>query len=407
VTETRILRNPLRQPIQLEALGRATIDFHRRMPAYSPTLLVNAPSIAEQLGVGRVLLKAETQRLGLPSFKILGASWATYRSIADHLGYDPEPWRNINQLARERLAHLRPFSLAAATDGNHGRAVAFMARLLGFEARIFVPEGTVAARIAAIQNEGAELTIVAGDYDAAVKRAAEEAGDRCLVISDTSWPGYEATPTRVIEGYSTIFAEIDDALTANGLSQPDAVIVPVGVGALMAAAVRAYRCGPGDGPVLIGVEPGDANCVLASAAAGHLVTVPGPHRSIMVGLNCGTPSPLAFPSVSAGTDAFVSMDDIWAKRAMCELADAGVVAGETGAAALGGLRAMLAEESGRSLAAELGLGRDSTVLLLCTEGATDPENYATIVGRRPEQIGTIMTAAHLGRLEPHRKPAHA
>ena len=307
------------------------------MPAYEATLLIDAPSIATSLGVGRVLVKAENRRLGLPSFKILGASWATYRAVVDHLGYEPEPWSNINELARRHLDHLRPFALAAATDGNHGRAVAFMARLLGFEARIFVPAGTVAARIDAIERENATVTVVDGDYDDTVARAALEASDRCLVIADTSWPGYEATPRRVIEGYHTIFDEIDDALDSTGIEQPQIVVVPIGVGALMAAAVSHYRA-RSDELLLVGVEPADADCVLRSARAGHIESVPGPHRSIMVGLNCGTPSPLAWPLVSRGTDWFVAIDDDWARQAMRSLAGAGVVAGETGAAALGRIR---------------------------------------------------------------------
>lgn len=364
------------------------------MPAYEPTLLVDAPQIAESLHVGRVLVKAETRRLGLPSFKILGASWATYRAIVERLGYEPEPWSNVNELARRHLSALRPFALAAATDGNHGRAVAFMARLLGFDARIFVPAGTVAARIDAISRENAEVVVVDGDYDAAVARAALEANDRCLVISDTSWPGYELTPRRVIEGYQTIFHEIDDALTATGLEQPQVVVVPVGVGALMAAAVGHYRARDDD-VVIIGVEPTGADCVLQSARAGHIETVPGPHRSIMAGLNCGTPSPVAWPVVSQGVDWFVSIDDEWATQAMRMLAGAGVAAGETGSAALGGLSAFATGPGSPDRRADARLDERSTVLVLCTEGATDPEAYRRIVGRDPDTVGRVMTAARM------------
>jgi len=199
------------------------------MPAYSPTQLFDVPELAEQAGVGRLLVKAETRRMGLPSFKILGASWATYRAICEHLGYEPEPWRNINELAAN-LSHLRPFKLATATDGNHGRAVAFMARLLGFECHIYVPRGMVEPRIQAIRSEGAVVTVVNGSYDDAVSASALEASERCLVVSDTSWDGYEDTPARVIEGYSTIFHEVDDALDASGLDHPRHRRYPHGCG---------------------------------------------------------------------------------------------------------------------------------------------------------------------------------
>ncbi|MBK9969047.1 MAG: diaminopropionate ammonia-lyase [Holophagales bacterium] len=391
-TEATLLKNPLARPEhRWPAPDPSVWIFHRRMPAYRATTLYDCPELARRYGVGRVLVKAETQRLGLPSFKILGASWATYRALSDHLGFEPEPWANINDLSR-RIGYLRPFSLAAATDGNHGRAVAFMARLLGFGCRIFVPAGTVPARIHAIQNEGAEVTVVDGDYDAAVARSAEEASDKCLVISDTSWPGYDVTPRRVVDGYTTIFMEIEQALAAAGIGAPDVVVVPMGVGAFMSAAVSYYRSRPFKG-ALVGVEPADANCIQVSAKAGAMTAVPGPHRSIMVGLNCGLPSPVAWPRVSKGVDWMVSIGDERAREAMRGLADAGVVAGETGAAALGALAA-LHEDGATAEFRDCGLlGPDKTVLLMITEGATDRGNYQAVVGRSPEEIGTILTVA--------------
>ena len=391
-TESVLLRNPMFDAQQhWPEPDPAVWAFHRRMPAYLATTLFDCPELARRYGVGRVLVKAETQRLGLPSFKILGASWATYSALCDHLGFAPEPWANINDLAR-RIGYLKPFRLAAATDGNHGRAVAFMARLLGFQCRIFVPAGTVPARIHAIQNEGAELTVVDGDYEAAVARAAEEASDRCLIISDTSWPGYDVTPRRVVEGYTTIFAEIDQALRAAGAAQPDVVIAPVGVGAFMAATVNWFRSRPWQG-ALVGVEPLDANCVQASAAAGKMVSVPGPHHSIMVGLNCGLPSQVAWPRVSKGVDWMVSIGDDRSRQGMRELAESGVVAGETGAAALGALAALRDDASASAIREAGVLGPDATVLLLVTEGATDRSNYQSVVGRAPEEVGTILTVA--------------
>jgi len=344
------------------------------MPQCAPTPLVDATALAGQLGLARVLVKAETQRMGLPSFKILGASWATYRALCDRAGGTPEPWADVDELAR-RLAHLRPLTLVAATDGNHGRAVARMARLLGFGARVYVPAGTADARLDALRAEGASTVVVEGDYDAAVARAAEEAGERCVVISDTSWPGYEVTPRRVIDGYSTIFAEVDEAIAAAGGAAPDVVVVPVGVGALMAAAVVHHRAA-GPGPLLVGVEPATANCLQVSTEAGRPTVVPGPHPSMMVGLNCGTPSRVAWPLVAGGVDWFVSIDDDRAASAMVELARAGVAAGETGAAALAGLIELRA-------GGHLERPETATALVLVTEGVTDPDNYRRITGQSP------------------------
>ncbi len=382
-------RNALFDGRDWPAAPSEVMAFHRRLPAYAPTLLIDAPQLADSLGVGRVLVKAETQRMGLPSFKILGASWASYRAICEYLGCEPQPWANINELAAG-LAPLRPMTLAAATDGNHGRAVAFMARLVGFDAHILVPAGTSQARIAAIQSESATVTVVDGTYDDAIERSAEMAGDRCLVVSDTSWPGYETIPAHVSEGYTTIFAEVDEALAANGIAPPDLVAVPVGVGAFMSAAVTHFRSGS-HRPVLVSVEPDDANCVQMSTINGEITETPGPHRSIMVGLNCGVPSMLAWPMMASGVEWCVSVDSEAAEVAMTDLADSQVVAGETGSASLAGVRALLADSQG---CGALENPASATVLIMVTEGATDPANYERIVGRPHTQVGRVLTAAH-------------
>lgn len=352
--------------------SEAALAFHRKLPAYAPTPLVNAPSIASRLGLGHLVVKNESTRFGLPSFKLLGASWATYRALVDRIGREPQ-WRSLEELAHE-LASLAPFTLAAATDGNHGRAVAHMARLLGFRCRVFVPRDISRSRIAAIEREGAVVEVVDGNYDETIARSAEEAGERCLVVDDTSWPGYEDVPRRVVEGYGTIFTEVDEQLGRS----PDVVLVPLGVGALGAAATDHYKA-PATARV-VGVEPIRAACVLASMRAGELATVPEPQDSIMTGLNCGTPSPLAFPTLRAGMDAVVAVEDRYAEEAMRTLAAVGVVAGETGAAALAGLEALAEMPAARE---SLGLDASATVLVLCTEGATDPESYARVVGRAP------------------------
>jgi diaminopropionate ammonia-lyase len=239
-----------------------------------------------------------------------------------------------------------------------------MARLLGYESHILVPAGTARARIDGIASEGARVTVFDGTYDDAVAASAALATDRALVVSDTSWDGYTEVPRTVIEGYGTIFSELDDQLVPT----PDVVVVPMGVGALAAAAVAHYA----SSATIVAVEPLSAACGLQSAAAGHPVFVPGPHDSIMAGLNCGNVSPIAWPAVSRGVDVFVAVDDAGAEQAMRDLANLGVVAGETGAAALAGLQ-VVAE----AMSAEL---RDGNALVLCTEGATDPDAYRRIVG---------------------------
>ena len=374
---SRVLVNRDAGPLPAGARpGPEVQAFHRRLPGYAPTPLRSLPSVAAGVGVDRVLVKDESARLGLPAFKILGASWATYRLLCARLGGEEPAWVTLTDLAAVVAARLGPLRLVAATDGNHGRAVARTAGWLGLAATILVPEGTAAARIDAIAGEGAEVVVVPGTYDDAVQVSAGMAADGVLVVSDTSWPGYEDTPRRVIEGYATIFAEVDTAAPG----PLDLVVVPLGVGALGAAAGTWARAGrePGDGPMLVGVEPTSAACVTAAVEAGHVVEVPGPHDSIMAGLNCGLASPLALPTVATTFDAFVTVTDDHCRKAIRTLAEAGMDVGETGAAALAGLQALIADHE-----AEFPVPPQATVLLLATEGVTDPANFEQIVGRPP------------------------
>ena len=365
-------------PVDAEP-GPAVHVFHQRLPGYAPTPLRDVPELAQVAGVGRVLVKDEGSRFGLPAFKVLGASWATYRVLGERLRGEPE-WATLDDLAAVVAERLGPLRLVAATDGNHGRAVARMAKLLRLRSTIVVPEGTADARVAGIESEGAEVIVFPGTYDDAVLFTAEMADARTLVVSDTSWPGYEDVPGWVIEGYTTIFTEIEGQLAGGGHPPIDAAFVPLGVGALGAAAGMNLRAGrePGDGPLLVGVEPVTADCVAAAVEAGHLVEVPGPHRSIMAGLNCGLASLLALPTVAATFNAFVAIDDDRCREAVRALAGAGLDVGETGAAALGGLLAVVDEHRDA-----LPLPAEATVLLLVTEGVTDPANFERIVGRPP------------------------
>jgi diaminopropionate ammonia-lyase len=346
------------------ASGRAPVRpspraFHRRLPAYEPTPLVAAPALAAALGVAEVAVKDESARLGLPAFKMLGASWATFRALEARAGRSLDGWRTVDEL-RFAIEPLGPLTLACATEGNHGRAVARMARLAGLDAHIVVPEHVAAARVDAIRDERARIETIDGTYEDAVARSAELIGERTLVVSDTAWPGYEEIPEWVIEGYSTIFEEIEEA----GGAAPDVVAVQTGVGSLAAAAIRHYR---GRGARILGVEPLAAACVMASIEHGELTTVAGPHDSSMGGLNCGRPSTVAWPDLSAGLDGVVAIDDAAAQTAIDRLAALGLGAGPSGAAGLGGLLALADVPGARE---RLGLSPTSRVLVLVTEGAT-------------------------------------
>ncbi|MCX5387097.1 diaminopropionate ammonia-lyase [Streptomyces sp. NBC_00083] len=330
-------------------------DFHAALPGYAATPLVELPSLAAELGLGRVFVKDESSRLGLPAFKVLGASWAVRRVLAE---------RDASGEGEG------PVTLVTATDGNHGRAVARVARLLGQNARVFVPRGVHPRAVSAIASEGASVTEVAGPYDDAVRLAAQAAAEPgAVLVQDTAWPGYERIPGWIVEGYSTLCTEIDEQLAARGAGAgPDLVAVPVGVGSLAQAVVTHYRSRPsGHAPALLSVEPEAAACVLRSLTRGAPVSVTTGDTA-MAGLNCGTPSSIAWPYLRDGLDAAVAVSDAAASRATTRLASHGVSSGPCGAAALAGLEAALTGPGADERRAVLGLGPSSVVVLLSTEG---------------------------------------
>jgi len=314
--------------------------FHQSLPGYSPTPLVPVPELAAELGVGRLLVKDESARLGLAAFKVLGASWACHQVLQEQPGA----------------------MLVAATDGNHGRAVARMAAHFGVAATVFVPAVMLPQTAARIADEGATVVRTAGDYDDAVRSAAAFAADQPgrALIQDTAWAGYEQIPAWIVQGYQTLLDEIDTQLG----EAPDLVAVPVGVGSLAEAVVRHYRRPGTAHPSVLSVEPDTAACVLASLSAGRATTV-ATAATVMAGLNCGTVSRSAWPVLRAGLDAAVAVSDHDALRAVADLGQLGISSGPSGAATLAGARAALTEPGRR---AALGLDADAVVVLLSTEG---------------------------------------
>ncbi|MDN5906724.1 MAG: diaminopropionate ammonia-lyase [Micrococcaceae bacterium] len=344
------------------------LDFHRSLPGHVPTPLVELPSLATELRVGRVLLKDESSRLGLPAFKILGASWAVCRALCLRSGEDPAGMTlsRLAALVRAGSGSTPQSVLVTATDGNHGRAIARMARLLGVEARIHVPAGLGVAALEGIRGEGARLVEEEAVYDDVVARAAAsvEGSERDVLIQDTAWEGYTQAPQWIVDGYTTLFREIDDALQAQGVS-PDLLACPVGVGSLAQALVEHYRSRPGPGPALLGVEPDSAACLTRSLQAGAPVTVDTSVPTLMAGLNCGSVSSLGWPLLSAGMDAAVGVTEGQCRRGVQDLEELDQDAGPCGAAALAGTRNALAVTARRR---ELGVTEDSVVVLVNTEG---------------------------------------
>ncbi len=337
--------------------------FHRTLDGYRMSPLVELPTVAAELHVGRVFLKDESERLGLPAFKILGASWAVAKSLALRFGVSFDAV-SIDAL-RDAMGG-SAMTLVTATDGNHGRAVSHMARLLGISARIYTPAGVSSAALAGIRSEGAELIESDQTYDDVVRVAAAsaEGNDSELLIQDTSWSGYEDVPLWIVEGYTTLFSEIDEQLADLGLT-PDVVVVPTGVGSLLQSAVEYYRGVSGVRPAVVCVEPTTAACVLASLHAGAVRSVDTSAGSIMTGLCTGTTSEIAWPSLRDGLDVAVAVDDTVVRNVVHELSSLGLDVGPCGASTLAGVRAVYADDDARE---SVGLQDDSVIVLLSTEG---------------------------------------
>ena len=359
-------------------------------PGYSPTPLRALPGMARAAGIGELLYKDESGRFGLGSFKALGGAYAVYRYLVRELiarGVEA-PVSAAELMAGKHGSILSTLTVAGATDGNHGRAVAWGAQMFGCACVIFIHANVSSAREAAIASYGATVVRVDGNYDDSVERARVDArAHGWQVVSDTSYPGYEEVPREVMSGYTVMVDEILGALP--DARPPTHVFVQGGVGGLAAAV-----CAPlwwkygASRPRLIIVEPENAACLYASAVAGRQVHIEGSLETVMAGLSCGEPSLVAWPLLSAGTHFFMHLDDDAALAAMRRLAageagDVPIVGGESGVAGLAGLLAVCGDSEA---ARRLGLDEHARVLVFGTEGDTDAELYTRIVGESGDQV---------------------
>ena len=341
---------------------------------YAPTPLLDLP-LTDLPPAAVVRLKDESPRFGLGSFKALGAPYAAANALAAELSRRGIASAAVSaDLADGRYAEATgDFVLAAATDGNHGRALAWAAARFHAKCVIYLHETVSAGREAAIARYGAEIRRVPGTYDDSVRACAADAEAHGWgVISDTSWPGYTEVPRDIMQGYRLMADEAADQWTG---PPPTHVLIQGGVGGAAAAVAVQVRARWGDAAALIVVEPENAACLLASARAGESVAVDGDLDTVMAGLACGEPSLLAWQELERAAAAFMTIPDAAAVDTMRWLAARGIVSGESGAAGLAAFRVL--DDFGR---VALGFGPDSRVLAFSTEGATDPELYRALVG---------------------------
>ncbi|OJD13305.1 hypothetical protein AJ78_06229 [Emergomyces pasteurianus Ep9510] len=333
----------------------AALKFHQSLPHYSRTPLIPLSALARELGIVGIYVKYEGDRFCLPSFKILGASWGTFRAIVSEINLTIKAsLSDVSNAAREQS-----ITLYAATDGNHGRAVAFMARLLNIQARIYVPKLLDEATKMLISNEGATVIVAPGTYDEAVQLAANAASSvpGGLLIQDTAFDGYEQIPVWIIEGYSTMLYELESQLRDEN-AKPTMIVTPVGVGSLAQAVVSHFKT-PGHQNTIVTVEPDTAACLHRSLRSGKCVPL-NTSCTIMNGLDCGTVSSTAWPILRAGVDISMTVSDFETHQAVRYLESQNVQAGPCGAASLAALR---------RLSSSQGLDPSTIVVLLCTEGS--------------------------------------
>ena len=358
--------------------------FHRSFPMYAPTPLAVLPETAKMLGIGEIYVKDESHRFGLNAFKVLGGSYAMGNILAKQLGKPLSETGYAVLTAPETRKTLGDITFITATDGNHGRGVAWTANTLGQKSVVHMPKGSAQERLNNIRACGAHADIIDGNYDDAVRLSRKEAEENgWVVVQDTSWEGYEEIPAWIMEGYCTMGLEAYEQLP----QKPTHIFLQAGVGS-MAGAIAALFASiyQEDRPKIIIVEPNSADCFYRTAKAddGNLHTVTGDMQTIMAGLACGEPCHLAWEILKDCADHFIAFPDWAAAKGMRILGnplgrDDRVISGESGASAFGCMAAILTQPELAEMKEELALNEHSRVLFFSTEGATDRKNYRKIV----------------------------
>jgi len=375
------------RPSLLEFADLETADnverFHRSLPGYKPTPLINLSQLATQLGIKTILVKDESHRFDLNAFKVLGASYAIAKHLGEILGLKNDEL-TLDKILADKSKY-ENIIFVTATDGNHGRAVAWAAKLFGCTSVVYMPKGSSTARLEAIRNFGARASITSSNYDDTVIYANQKAQEEgWVLLQDTSWKGYEEVPLHIMQGYFTLVTECRNQ--AKGV-WPTHVFLQAGVGSF-AAAIVAHMCNFTDRPTpkFIIVEPHGAPCLYESKKQnkGSPIRVEGDLTTIMAGLACGEPSHLAWDIVRSTTSAFITCSDDVTRKGMRVLGnplrgDQPVISGESGAVTLGVVFEVLSNKDYNTIKYALGLGSDSNVLIFSTEGDTDPGMYRDIV----------------------------
>lgn len=345
--------------------NNTALAFHTFLPKYKVTPLIHLKNMAIKHHVGNIYLKDESLRFGLNAFKGLGASYA------------------IDHLLKENK-QIETF--CTATDGNHGRAVAWSAKLCNRKAIVFVPKDTSVHRIKSIEKEGARVEVINKNYDETCKHAEKVSEKKdWLLVQDTAWRNYEEIPALIMSGYLTLFQEMEDSLHILPKPKIDLIFLQAGVGSFAAAGIFYYLNRYGSmRPKIVIVEPKEADAILHSFKKGSISTSPGYSKTIMAGLNCGTPSSIAWDLIKNGSDISIKIDEAYAEQAMRELyypigTDKRIISGESGAAGFAGFLAVIHEKEFEPLRKKLKINQTTNILFINTEGSTDIDSFNKII----------------------------
>lgn len=383
--------NPYRKSFLPDQLGRISkkefqqqvLSFHQKLPDYSPTPLIELPNLAKWLEIDTLFIKDESTRFGLNAFKSLGASYTMAQWLAEKFG-KPLPNIEIQALKRSSTRNeLGNITFSAATDGNHGRGVAWFASCLGYPSIVYMPQGSSKARIESIRQSGAEVVVTDLSYDQTVNLAAQKSKENSwTLIQDTAWEGYKKIPSWVMEGYTTVAQEILFQRPELNLSH---IFLQGGVGSFAAAITAVFSSALTlSPPIIIIAEPERADCLFQSAKQGRLTSSSKDLHTLMVGLACGNPNPLAWEILKECGDYFLTLPDPVAATGMRMLGhplgnDPPITSGESGAVTAGLLAYLSRHPDYQKLRDRLHLGKNSKILLISTEGNTDPGMYRKIV----------------------------
>ncbi|VYU06848.1 diaminopropionate ammonia-lyase [Peptoniphilus gorbachii] len=368
-----------------EEIAREVHDYHKSFPMYEETPFLELKNLAEKAGVKNILVKDESYRFALNAFKVLGGSYAIGKVIAEKLDMDIKDLTFEKLTSKEVKDKLGDVTFITATDGNHGRGVAWAVKQLNQKSIVYMPRGSAEERVKNIEKEGATVKVLDANYDECVRQANELAEEKgYIMVQDTAWDGYEDIPKWIMQGYMTLAWEMYESLQEKNI-KPTHLFLQAGVGSFAAATTGFFaNMYNEDKPIITIVEPDTVACIYESAKADKRVLVGGNYKTIMAGLACGEPNTFGLKVLLDKCEHFISASDEFAAFGMRVLgnpykSDKRIISGESGASSFGVILKILTDDRYEDERKKLNINEDSNLIFVSTEGDTDAKNYLDIV----------------------------